>query len=153
MKTYNQDKTQIIENPNLELGYLKRDVKVLRLVPAQEEVEEKFHYEVIKEYPNGGKELRKVVDVEYQPAVEEHEEKEDIYVYIPYTAAELLQKQMEELREWRKQYFAIIDCAVWYDTLTQAEKEEVKAFRLQLLDITRTLVKPSIPVCVSNRIK
>lgn len=153
MKIYNKEKTNILIEPNLDAGYLMEDTIVLRTVPAQEEVKEQFHYEVVKEYPNGGKEVKKVVDVEYKPFIPEHEEKENIYVYIPYTLEELIDKQKQELRKWRQQIFEIIDCAVWYDMLTLNEKEEVKRFRLGLLDITKTLLKPEIPACVKERMK
>lgn len=153
MKIYNREKTNIIVEPNLDAGYLVEDTIVLRTVPAQEEVKEQFHYEVVKEYPNGGKEVKKVVDIEHKPFVPAHEEKEKIYVYIPYTLEELIEKQKQELRNWRQQFFEIIDCAVWYDMLTTNEKEEVKRFRLALLDITKALSKPEIPDCVKQRMK
>ena len=78
MKIYNESKTEILENVDLEKGYLKKDKLVLRVVPAQEEVQEQFHYDY-KEYVNEkgdvyGRDRIKVIDVPYQPAVEEHEE-------------------------------------------------------------------------------
>ena len=153
MNIYNKEKTQIITNPDLDLGYLIEDTKIVRIVPEQKEVKEQFHYEVLREYPNGGRDLKKVVDIEYKPAIPTHEEKEDILVYIPYNEFELLERKKKQLREWREYYFSIIDCAVWYDTLSQFEKEQVKLFRLQLLDITKTFKYPNIPECIKNRIK
>lgn len=88
MKIYNQEKTEILENPDLEKGYLTADKLFIKTIPAQEEVQEQFHYEY-KYYQNGGADRKKVVDVEYQPAVEEHDEYEDIQVYIPYAEEEL----------------------------------------------------------------
>lgn len=152
MKIYNKEKTIILENPDLEKGYLVNDKIVVKTIPAQEEVQEQFHYVTVKEYENGGKDVEKVIDVEYQPAVPEHDETEDIQVYIPYTIDEYFEKQKNKLREWREQYFKIIDCAVWYDCLTQEEKEQVKQFRYALLDITETMVKPAVPSCVSARV-
>lgn len=157
MKIYNESKTEILENVDLEKGYLKEDKLVIRVVPAQEEVQEQFHYEY-KDYTNDkgevyGRDRIKVVDVPYQPAVEEHEETEDIQVYVPYTEEELLKRQKQELRNYRQKFFDVIDCAVWYDCLTDKEKQEVKEFRYALLDITETLEKPTIPACVLERIK
>lgn len=157
MKIYNEQKTEVLENPDLEKGYLKQDTLVLRVVPAQEEVQEKSHYEYT-EYKNDkgevyGRDRIKVVDVPYQPAIAEHEETEDIQVYVPYTDTELLEMKKQELRTWRQSMFEIIDCAVWYDCLTENEKQQVKEFRYLLLDITNTLTKPTIPNCVNARIR
>lgn len=88
MKIYNETKTQIIENPNLEKGYLKFDNIVIKTIPATEEVKEQSHYEY-KYYDNGGSSRRKVIDVPYQPSKPETYEYEDIQVYIPYTEKEL----------------------------------------------------------------
>lgn len=157
MKIYNKEKTEVLENPDLELGYLKYDVRVIKHVPASPEIAEEFHYEY-KDYKNSkgevyGRDRYKIIDVTYQPAVEEHDETEEVQIYIPYTDEELLEIKKSRLREWREKQFDIIDCAVWYDTLTDDEKQEVKAFRLALLDITITMEKPSIPDCVKARYK
>ena len=90
MKVYNKEKTQILPEYDLTKGYLIEGTITINQpeIPA---VEEQFHYETIKEYENGGKDVKKVVDVagvEYQPAKTYEEE---IYVYIPYTPNELNQ--------------------------------------------------------------
>lgn len=147
MKIYNQDKTQILDNPDFNLGYLKPD-QLVHHIETQEEIKEQFHYRTIAEYENGGKDVEKVIDVEGRPAIEEHDEYEDIQVYVLYTQEELLEIEKDKLRAWREDYFRIIDRAAWYDSLTDEEKTEVKQFRNELLDITETLIKPSIPDCV-----
>lgn len=157
MKIYNQTKTELLENVDLEKGYLKEDKLVLRVVPAQEEVQEQFHYEY-KDYTNDkgevyGRDRIKIIDVPYQPAVEEHEETEDIKVYIPYTEQELLDRKKQELRNWREKYFNIIDRATWFDSLTEEDRAEVHEFRNALLDITISLEYPEIPECVLSQIK
>lgn len=157
MKIYNQSKTELLESVDLEKGYLKEDKLVLRIVPAQEEVQEQFHYEY-KDYTNDkgevyGRDRIKIIDVPYQPAVEEHEETEDIKVYIPYTEQELLDRKKQELRNWREKYFNIIDRATWFDSLTEEERAEVHEFRNALLDITISLEYPEIPECVLSQIK
>lgn len=157
MKIYNQTKTELLESVDLEKGYLKEDKLVLRIVPAQEEVQEQFHYEY-KDYTNDkgevyGRDRIKIIDVPYQPAVEEHEETEDIKVYIPYTEQELLDRKKQELRNWREKYFNIIDRATWFDSLTEEERAEVHEFRNALLDITISLEYPEIPECVLSQIK
>ncbi len=147
MKIYNQEKTQIIDNPDLNKGYLKPD-QLVHHIEAQEEIKEQFHYRTIAEYENGGKDVEKVIDIQGRPAIEEHDEYEDIQVYVLYTQEELLEIEKDKLRAWREDYFKIIDRAAWYDSLTDDEKTEVKQFRQELLDITETLIKPSIPECI-----
>ena len=59
------------------------------------EVKEKYHYETIAEYPNGGKDVKKVVDVEAVEAKEAWDEEIPIQKYILYTAEELEAKLNE----------------------------------------------------------
>ena len=103
MKVYNKEKTQILTEYDLTKGYLIEDTITINQ-PEIQAVEEQFHYETIKEYENGGKDVKKVVDkagVEYQPAKTYEEE---IYVYIPFTTNELekqkAQQEFQELKEW-----------------------------------------------------
>ena len=157
MKIYNELKTEILDNPDLENGYLKDDTIVVRVVPEQAEVQEQFHYDY-KNYKNKdgkvyGRDRIKVIDVAYKPYTPEHEEIEDIKVYIPYNEEELLERKKQILRSWRKKYFVIIDRATWFDTLTVEEKAEVHQFRNALLDITISLEYPEIPECVLSQIK
>ena len=100
MKIYNKDKTEIIVNPDLSKGYLKKDI-IVNHIKASEGVKEVFHYEVIKQFPNGGKSVKKVVDVQGKPAVKEEWVNEDILVYIPYTPEELEQNRLNKLRQER----------------------------------------------------
>lgn len=97
MKVYNQDKTEILESYDLTLGYLVPDKIVIAEHPATEEVMELSHYEILCEHENGGKDVRKIIDVPYQPAKEAWTEYEDIMVYIPYTAEELKTRENNEL--------------------------------------------------------
>lgn len=142
MKIYNQSKTEILENPDLEKGYLKQDKIVTKTIPAQEEVQEQFHYEY-KEYPNGGKDQIKVIDVAYRPAKPETYEYEDIQVYKPYTEEEYI----HNLRVKREtECFSIINRGqLWYDTLTEEQKAELKEWYIAWLNVTDTLVMPIKP--------
>ena len=97
MKIYNREKTQVLENPDLEKGYLQPDQIIAKTIPATEEVQEEFHFITIKEYENGGKDVEKVIDVPYQPAKSETYEYEDIQVYIPYTEKELYEITINKL--------------------------------------------------------
>ena len=103
MRIFNQDKTQEITEYDLELGYLAEDSitthheAVIAHHDAVIGVEEKGHYETIAEYPNGGKDVKWVVDIKgvkardaYDETVHEaYDETEPIQVYIPYTDSEL----------------------------------------------------------------
>lgn len=77
-----------IENPDLTLGYLVDDTVPVEH-PAVEGVEEQWHWETVTEYPNGGKDVQKVVDRPGVQAQEEWVEQVPIQKYIRYTAEEL----------------------------------------------------------------
>jgi hypothetical protein len=89
MRIFNDNKTAELTNPDLSKGYLKQDKLFIAHHEAQEEIQQQSHYEVIAEYPNGGKDLKEVIDVEYRPAKDAWEEYKDILVYIPYTQEQL----------------------------------------------------------------
>lgn len=142
MKIYNETKTELLLNPDLEKGHLIQDKIVTKTIPAQQEVQEQFHYEY-KEYPNGGKDQIKVIDVAYRPAKPETYEYEDIKIYKPYTEEEF----KNNLRAKREtECFPIINRGqLWYDTLTEAQKAELKEWYIAWLDVTDTLVVPNKP--------
>ena len=77
-----------IENPDLTLGYLVDDTEPVEH-PAVEGVEEVSHYETVTEYPGGGRDVRKVIDVPGVPARPAWTEQLPIQRYIRYTAEEL----------------------------------------------------------------
>lgn len=77
-----------VESPDLTKGYLKQETQTIHH-DAVEAVEEVSHYETIAEYPNGGKDIRKVVDVPGVAAQEAYDEEVDVQRYVLYTAEEL----------------------------------------------------------------
>ena len=77
-----------IENPDLTLGYLIAAAEEVTH-PAVEGVEEQWHWETVTEYPNGGKDVQKIVDRPGVPAQEEWVEQVPIQKYVRYTAEEL----------------------------------------------------------------
>ena len=77
-----------IESPDLTLGYLVDDTEPVEH-PAVEGVEEVSHYETVTEYPNGGKDVQRVVDVPGVPAQAAWTEQMPVQRYIRYTAEEL----------------------------------------------------------------
>ena len=77
-----------MENPDLTLGYLTDDTQPLEH-PAQEAVAEVAHYETVAEYPSGGRDVQRVVDVPGVPARPAWTEQLPIKRDIRYTAEEL----------------------------------------------------------------
>lgn len=78
----------VVENPDLMLGYLTDDTEEITH-PAIEGVEEQWHQETVTEYPNGGRDVRKVIDVPGVPAQAAWTEQVIIQKYVRYTAEEL----------------------------------------------------------------
>lgn len=77
-----------IASPDLTLGYLKQETQTIHH-DAVAGVEEVSHYETIREYSNGGKDVKKVVDVKAVPAQEAYDEEVEVQRYVLYTAEEL----------------------------------------------------------------
>lgn len=77
-----------IENPDLTLGYLIAAAEEVTH-PAVEGVEEQWHWETVTEYPNGGKDVQKIVDRPGVPAQAAWTEQVPVQRYIHYTAEEL----------------------------------------------------------------
>ena len=107
MRVFNINKTEELKEYDLNLGHLEKDILVTH-VEAVEGVEGKGHYKTVREYPNGGKDVEWVVDVPRVEAVEEHDEVEDIYIYIPFTEKEIAKKNLLKeksiLEEWLKEH-------------------------------------------------
>lgn len=78
--------------PDLEQGYLKKERILIAHHPAVPGVPEQWHYETIAEYPGGGKDVARVVDVPGTAPRKAWDEYEDILRYTPYTQEELEQK-------------------------------------------------------------
>lgn len=85
-----------ITAPDLTLGHLVEEEVFVAHHPAVEEVPEQWHYETIKEYPGGGRDVVKVVDVPGVEAKAAWDEYETIKRYVPYTEEELA--ALEEAR-------------------------------------------------------
>ena len=92
-----------IENPDLTLGYLVDDTEPVEH-PAVEGVEEQWHWETVTEYPNGGKDVQKVVDRPGVQAQEEWVEQVPIQKYIRYTAEERAAQEVarKKAEAWEK---------------------------------------------------
>ena len=91
----------VVENPDLTLGYLTDDTEEITH-PAVEGVEEQWHWETVTEYPNGGKDVQKVVDRPGIQAQEEWVEQVPIQKYVRYTAEELAAQEKERQKQEAK---------------------------------------------------
>ena len=84
----------VVENPDLTLGYLTADTEEI-IHPAVEGVEEQWHWETVTEYPNSGRDVRKVIDVPGVPAQAAWTEQVPVQRYIRYTEEELAAREKE----------------------------------------------------------
>ena len=124
----------IMENPDLTLGYLTDDTQPLEH-PAQEAVAEVAHYETVAEYPGGGKDVQRVVDVPGVPARPAWTEQLPIKRYIRYTAEELAAQEearkKQEAKDKLPETVAALQAA-----LADADALNVdQAYRLTLLEL------------------
>lgn len=84
----------VIENPDLTLGYLINSTEPVEH-PAVAAVPETSHYETVAEYPGGGRDVRRVIDVPGVPGREAWTEQVPVQKYIRYTAEELAAQEEE----------------------------------------------------------
>ena len=89
MRIFDESKQTELKEIDREAGRLVPDRLFIAHHDAREASEEIGHYEVIREYKNGGKDVKWVVDKPAVTACEEHDEYEDILVFVPYTEEEL----------------------------------------------------------------
>ena len=124
----------VVENPDLTLGYLTDDTQPLEH-PAQEAVAEVAHYETVAEYPGGGKDVQRVVDVPGVPARPAWTEQLPIKRYIRYTAEELAAQ--EEARKKQEAKDKLLETvAALQAALADADEMNVdQAYRLTLLEL------------------
>lgn len=120
MKVYNENKTEILEIYDLELGYLKADkilkehheavpeipaitveAKVAEITANGGKVEEigGKQYKVVEEFPNGGKTVEEIKETPAIPAKDAYDEYEDIQVYTLYTAEELTKRKQQKYED------------------------------------------------------
>lgn len=91
----------VVESPDLTLGYLTTSTEEITH-PAVEGVEEQWHWETVTEYPNGGKDVQKVIDVPGVPAQAAWTEQMPVQRYIRYTAEELAAQEEERKKQEAK---------------------------------------------------
>ncbi len=137
MRIFNNDKTAELNGYDAEKGYLRKH----RIFKAHHEATEaevgKWHYETVAEYSGGGKDVKKVWDVEPREAQEAYDEYEEIFVYEKYTREELENilrtKRMPLLDAFDKWEKAVIRGR-------ETESEAVMAWYKDLLDLSENAI-------------
>lgn len=156
MKIYNQEKTMQIAFPDLDKGYLVDGKVQIGQSTGVIEVKEQGHFIVDKEYPNGGKDVKWIVDVPYVAPKPSEPIFEDIKVYIPYSLEELRAKKEQRFCEQYQSEISELDIALEYlratdykaiqfaeGVLSPTEFESIKQQRIAARNKVRIL-KPLI---------
>ncbi len=140
MRILDQNNT-LLHTVDKSKGYLKRDRLFLRHHPAVEAVPSKGHYETVKEYKNGGKEVAWVEDVPGVAAKEAWDEYEDILRFVPYTPGELARRRIEQLKESLRStdylILKVVEGAVTLSQITETVKNRA-AWRKEIKELEET---------------
>ncbi len=140
---YNEDKTKSFYLEDLDLNNGRIEIrKEIIHHDAVEAIEEISHYEVVAEYPNGGKDLEKVIDQYGQEGKDAYDEEIEYQVYIPYSENEIRLIQIKEELILYKQslldtdYKAIKYAEGWYTEEDYAPiKEERENWRIKVREL------------------
>lgn len=99
MRIFNEAKTEELYSPDLSLGLLYPSTLTTH-IPYSAPVAEVGHQEIIREYPNGGKDAKWVIDIEGKPEILEHDEIENILVYREFTEKEKAEREILSLKAY-----------------------------------------------------
>lgn len=108
MRILDENNVELV-NPDLSLGYLKDEQLFVKHHEAIEYVKEQGHYETVRVYPNGGKDVEWIVDVPCVEARKAWDEYEEIRRYIPYTDEELVKIEEERNKPTAEQRIAELE--------------------------------------------
>ena len=118
----------VVENPDLTLGYLVDDTEPVEH-PAVEGVDEQWHWETVAEYPNGGKDVKKIIDVPGVTAQAAWTEQVPVQRYLRYTEEELAaQEEARKKAEARDKLPETVEAL-------QKENEMLKQCLLEMSEI------------------
>ena len=123
-----------IETPDLTLGHLVGGTEPVEH-PAVEGVEEVSHYETVTEYPGGGRDVRKVIDVPGVPAQAAWTEQVPVQRYIRYTEEELAAREKERKKQEAKDKLPETVAALQAALADADEMNVDQAYRLTLLEL------------------
>lgn len=99
MRILNENNVEIT-SPDLSKGYLSEDTVFVQHHEAVEAIAEQGHYEVIAEYPNGGKDVAWIVDVPGVEAKDAWDEYENVYRYVLYAEEEPKTPEGQQFVTW-----------------------------------------------------
>ena len=123
----------VVENPDLTFGYLTTSTEEITH-PAVEGVEGQWHWETVTEYPNGGRDVRKVIDVPGVPAQAAWTEQMPVQRYIRYTADELAAQEEARKKAEAREKLPETVAALQEDSKTL--KEENKMLKQCLMEMS-----------------
>lgn len=96
-----------VNKHDLRKGYLKKERRFIKHHEAVEAVAEQGHWETVREYPGGGKDVAWVVDVVGVEGKEAWDEYEEVENFVEYTHEELAELAKTPLTPYEKlQLFA-----------------------------------------------
>lgn len=95
MRIFDETKTRELTDFDLAKGYLKYDKLFIAHHDETKARKEQGHYETITEYPNGGKDVKWIIDVPAVEAKDPYDEYEDIQIYVPYSEEEIANRERE----------------------------------------------------------
>lgn len=130
MRIVDQNGNEILESDvDYDKGYIKNDSLFVCHHEAVEAVAEEGHWETIREYPNGGKDVDWVVDVPAVEASDAWDEYEDILRYTLYTDSELaeIEAAKKEAEERQSRMDLLVADGVTWDDLATALQEGVNS--------------------------
>lgn len=90
---------KMLDDLDLDAGFLKEERILIARHKAIEARDEEGHYEVVKEYPNGGVDVKWIVDTPAIEAKEAYDEYETILRYAPFAEKDLDQRKILELKQ------------------------------------------------------
>ena len=100
MKIYNRFKNEILENPDLEIGYLIEDKIIVDVIKGKPAEQEEYHYEYKNYYDENGNvtgtDRVKIIDKKYQPEIPDEPIYEEIMIYNQFTYKEYIIKKIRE---------------------------------------------------------
>lgn len=121
MRILDKDNNEIT-SPDLEKGHLKIETIVIKHHDAVEANPGKSHIEIIKEYSNGGKDVKTVWDEKPTEAKSAYDETEEIQRYILYSADELekIAKEKEEAKNKEEKLKSLYDADMTFSDVVDA---------------------------------
>lgn len=90
---------KVLDDLDLDAGFLKEERILIAKHKAIEARDEEGHYEVVKEYPNGGVDVKWIVDTPAIEAKEAYDEYETILRYTQFAEKDLDQRKILELKQ------------------------------------------------------